>query len=137
MKYLFILLVFASCFKVDNLESLTKLNCPIKEKMCEISDQDFGKIQFEIQKKPFFMNEAIPVQISSERELSEVQVELEGIEMDMGYNKPLLKGSGKKFNGRLFIPMCTSKKMTYKMTFHLQSKSKSHSYVFILPVTSK
>lgn len=137
MRFLFIIFIFISCLEVKKSGLLTKSKCSIKEKICEFLDQDFGKVQFEILKKPFFMNEVIPIQIITEKELSEVMVELEGIEMDMGYNKPLLKGNGYKFKGQLFIPMCTSKKMTYKMSFYLKSQFKVNSYQFILPVTSK
>ncbi len=129
------LIVLSLIFKQYGVDTaqLYIQDCNLQEKPCTVL-MPYGKeITFELSPRPVIMNQRIYTIVDANKHsLDTIQLDLKGIEMDMGYNRPILKDVENKhlFKQQIYMPACTSDYMHWQLTYLINFQQKEYSVVF-------
>lgn len=106
-------------------------DCNLKLTSCKLDfDDELGKIS--ISPRPFYLNEKISVSISfKEKKNRHIEMDLKGLDMDMGYNRFKLKTSDDlSYNTTFNLPTCTKDYMPWIMAIY-KNKDTINTYKFL------
>ncbi len=126
-----LILLLVVSYKLKNILKPTvvttaKLNeaCDLRKAPCTSELPDGGSVTFSISPKKIPILRPLQLDVKVDGiEVSSAQVDLTGIGMDMGYNRPLLKPITKnQFKGKAILPVCVRSKMDWEARVLLQTK---------------
>ena len=95
-------------------------SCNLNQQACIATLPDGGQMEFSIEPRPIPALRPLQLQASFRgSDVRRVEVDLAGIEMKMGHNRPLLAaqaGDGKRFSGQASLPVCITGSMEWEAT---------------------
>lgn len=108
--------------------------CNLQKSDCEVLfHKSVGKVS--ITPKPFYLNKKIKILITFSTALKrELDIDLKGLDMDMGYNRyKLTTTDNMKYLTSFFLPTCTKDYMPWQMAIVKKDldKSKVNLYKFL------
>lgn len=128
---LFLLLLLAAGYQ---LKAMLKPNasislaldptCDLHKSACTLPFPNAGSIALSVHPKDIPVLQPIQLQVNIEGlDVSGVEVDLVGVDMDMGYNRPKLEQkSPVKYTGEMIIPVCMSASMEWEARVLIHTK---------------
>ncbi len=98
-------------------------DCPLREKTCEVAVPGYGRLSLTVSPVGFKALSVMQIQLDLPQfspSVSSAEMQFEGLNMDMGYNRVVLDAStdvAGQFSARAMLPACTAEKMFWR--FHL------------------
>ena len=108
---------FRGYFEPKVIATLTPdTSCDLRKSPCKLSLPGGGEIQFSITPQTIPVLEPVQFHVQVKgKDVSAVEVDLVGIGMNMGYNRPALKPEADgSFSGETMIPVCIRKRMDWE-----------------------
>lgn len=136
LSILFVGVIIVSLFLVNKKQDSNIIfveNCNLQVSPCVVQMPYGSEVKFDIDPRPVVMNQRIYTMVDAiNHSLDSAQLDLKGIEMDMGYNRPILKDIENKhlFKQQIYMPACTSDFMHWQMTYIISYQQKKYSVVF-------
>lgn len=98
-------------------------SCDLRKGACTSTLPDGGTVRFSITPKDIPILRPLKFKVTVDGvAVSNVEVDLTGIGMDMGYNRPKLESLGNnQFLGKAIIPVCVRAKMDWEAKVLLQT----------------
>ena len=98
-------------------------SCDLRKGACTSKLPDGGTVRFSITPNDIPILRPLKFEVSVDGvAVSNVEVDLTGMDMDMGYNRPKLKAQGNnQFLGKAIIPVCVRAKMDWEAKVLLQT----------------
>lgn len=92
--------------------------CDLGQGACMIALPEGGQVEVEISPRPILALKALQLRASVVgAEVSKVEVDFSGMDMNMGFNRPILENTGNgKFSGQATLPVCITGKMPWEAT---------------------
>ena len=95
-------------------------SCDLARQPCVATLPDGGELEFSIQPQPIPVLKPLQLQaLLRGTAVRQVEVDLAGIAMNMGYNRPRLErqgGSNDRFTGQASLPVCITGPMEWQAT---------------------
>jgi len=90
--------------------------CDLHAEACYAELPDGGELRLAIRPRPIRMRERLELEVTvSGVEPERVQVDFQGVEMFMGYNRPELEPvNARVFQGEAVLPLCLTDEMTWE-----------------------
>lgn len=140
---LFVCLVFAALIGKEvfditdkgshwDIKLVGRHTCDLQSSKCEFLYK--GKLgHFKALETPIIINKTNIVQVELENiSDEEIWIDIKGIELDMGYNRVRLKRKGSLFEGKIYLPSCSLKVMTWEVMLIIKSGDKRLGHVYKL-----
>jgi hypothetical protein len=113
-------------FLVSNVESeaISEGICDLRTAPCTSVFPSGGKVSFQINPKtiPLLVPLSLKVE-TKDLEVSSVYVDFVGLNMDMGFNRSILKSKNhRKYEGEFIIPICMKSRMEWEARVRLKTK---------------
>lgn len=105
------------------------LPCDLQKVDCPITIPNLGEAMVSITPRPIKMNEQLKIKLSLQKD-AQVMFDFMGLEMDMGYNRPILKLLDNGHEAQAFLPACTDKQMTWQLTVLVKNDEQTYGYVY-------
>lgn len=121
-------------FPPADIQVLPESSCDLQRAGCAVTLPG-GKIDFEFLRRPIPL--ARPFQVSLTTvgiDPSKIELDFAGVEMDMGYNRTVLKSAGDgRYLAEITIPVCVTGQMKWRATVivHTRGQRLSIPYEFI------
>ena len=112
-------------FRVNSIESASiDESCDLRKDVCTSILPKGGKVHFSITPKDIKTSSSLSFQVKVEGvETSSVEVDLIGLNMEMGFNRPKLnKETSNIFKGPAILPICTENIMNWEANVLLQTE---------------
>lgn len=99
--------------------------CSIERQACAVTLPDGGRLELEVGSKPIPLVKPFTLEVRSSGVAAQrVEVDFAGIDMNMGYNRPLLTASGDgRFVGEATLPVCVTGSMEWQATLLVDTGS--------------
>ncbi|MEM7181281.1 MAG: hypothetical protein AAF518_10235 [Spirochaetota bacterium] len=95
--------------------------CDLNKQNCQAFHQRLGKIGISITPRPIQAKQKLSLQVHIEKDVSLVQIDFQGVDMNMGYHRPALRRAREGiYQAETILPSCTHKKMKWKATTRIQ-----------------
>lgn len=96
-------------------------DCDLHRGACEAYWPDGTQLTFQITPRPIRMQQRLQLQADVEGPSppDRVQVDFQGVEMYMGYNRPELEQRGDRWESLGILPLCVTDRMTWEATVML------------------
>jgi hypothetical protein len=90
--------------------------CNLRQSACRLTLPDGGEVEFSITPDTIPVLQPVQFHVAvSGTNVSAVEVDLVGTNMNMGYNRPALKSKGNNtFSGETVIPVCVRNRMDWE-----------------------
>jgi hypothetical protein len=97
--------------------------CDLHKRACAAQIPGGGRIELSIAPRPIPMVTPLQVEVRlAGIEAARVDVDLAGVDMNMGYNRPQLAATGPgRFAGEAMLPVCVTGKMAWQATVIVES----------------
>ena len=96
---------------------LPRSSCDPSVEDCTIPLPRGGQLRLSIAPRPIRALQQISLEVAIVGLKAEkVEIDFDGVDMSMGYNRPVLSGDGGKFSGQAMLPVCVTGTMTWKAT---------------------
>jgi hypothetical protein len=91
--------------------------CNPAERDCRVALPDGGQLTLSITPRPILALQPLNLSVVfSDTRADLVEIDFDGADMSMGYNRPRLAFQGEKFSGTTILPVCITGSMTWKAT---------------------
>ena len=108
---------FAAKWHASEGTTLPPSSCDPSVQECWISLPQGGRLRLSIEPRPIRPLQKLSLGVSMEgQSASTVAIDFDGVDMSMGYNRPVLSGSDGHFSGETILPVCITGKMKWKAT---------------------
>ncbi|CAN8139163.1 hypothetical protein THIOSC13_1350023 [uncultured Thiomicrorhabdus sp.] len=116
----------------------TAQNCNLHKGPCSIEHND-SKVTLQINPQPIPIARPLGVQLTLENlNPTEVQLDISGINMYMGYNRvPLTSTKPNRWVGTSMLAFCTAEKMEWQVTVMLEQDGKQIQVPFLLETSNR
>ncbi|WP_147436931.1 hypothetical protein [Alkalispirillum mobile] len=96
-------------------------DCDLHSGACEAQWDDGTHLTFQITPRPIRMQTRLQLEaeVSGPLAPDRVQVDFQGLEMYMGYNRPELEAQGDRWHSEGILPLCVTDRMTWEATVML------------------
>lgn len=96
---------------------LPRSPCDPSARECTIALPIGGQLSLSIEPRPVRALEklALTVKVAG-LHARQIEIDFDGANMSMGYNRPVLEGSNGVFSGQTILPVCVTGTMTWKAT---------------------
>lgn len=108
-------------------------DCDLNFGPCRAGLPGGGTVELSLSPRPVPALAPLQLEVKTEGVAADrVEVDLAGVDMNMGYNRPLLTPAGEpgRFLGPASLPVCTTGAMTWQATVLIQSGGKSLAVPF-------
>lgn len=97
--------------------TLPMSSCDLSVSECSAPLPHGGSLTLSVEPRPIrpLQNLSIAVRLSGQS-AEKVEVDFDGAEMSMGYNRPVLSANGDHFSGQTVLPVCVTGTMKWKAT---------------------
>ena len=96
---------------------LPRSSCNPSVEDCTISLPRGGQLRLSIAPRPIRALQKLSLEVAiTGWKAEKVEIDFDGVDMSMGYNRPVLSGDGRKFSGQTMLPVCITGTMTWKAT---------------------
>ena len=101
-------------------------NCDLQHGVCSSSLPGGGRVSFSIEPRPIPVLRPIKLIVTLQgAEAKQVEVDFTGVNMKMGYNRPLLRATGGgRFDGETTLPICSVNSMAWRASVLLETGGK-------------
>ena len=91
--------------------------CDPSHQECRASLPQGGRLRLSIAPRPIRPLQTLSLDVSMEEQSANtVAIDFDGIDMSMGYNRPVLSGSNGRFSGETILPVCITGTMKWRAT---------------------
>lgn len=103
--------------------SLPMSTCDLGQTPCTIALPGGGQVEVAISPHPIPSLKPLKfLAIASGAEVRKIEMDFTGVDMKMGYNRPLLENLGDgRFSGQASLPVCITGKMPWEVTVLIES----------------
>jgi hypothetical protein len=103
--------------------SLPMSTCDLGQTPCTIDLPGGGQVEVSIAPHPIPSLKPLKLQaVASGVDVRKIEMDFTGVDMKMGYNRPLLENLGDgRFSGQANLPVCITGKMPWEMTVLIES----------------
>jgi len=85
--------------------------------VCSSTLPDGGRLEFSISPQTILPLQTLKLDITLDNLKAErIEIDFDGSQMKMGYNRPLLSGSNNHFTGQTMLPVCVTGSMEWTAT---------------------
>lgn len=101
-------------------------SCDLQHGACSSSLAGGGRVTFSIEPRPIPVLRPIKLVVTVQGAAAKkAEVDFTGVEMKMGYNRPLLSASGNgRFDGETTLPICSVSSMAWRATVLVETNGK-------------
>ncbi len=90
--------------------------CDVQKTPCSVAVPELGVLKFSVGTQPIPLVKPFPVMVDMPG-AAKVEIDFSGVDMDMGYNRPLLQEAADGvFKGEATLPVCVTGRMTWQAT---------------------
>ncbi|WP_415034010.1 hypothetical protein [Azonexus sp.] len=99
-------------------------SCDLQKTACQVDVPEYGRLTFSVGTQPIPLVKPFAVKIEMPG-AEQVEIDFSGVDMDMGYNRPLLQKTGDGvFSGEATLPVCITGRMTWQATVLVETSKK-------------
>lgn len=102
-------------------------SCDLAIDDCVITLPENKKISVSLSPKPAQVQQNLTFTVRSAPELIPYEVDLTGVQLNMGYIRPKLTASGDSYSVGIRLPICELRKMKWKASILFKNKAEEHS----------
>ncbi len=107
----------SAAWRATRATTLAVPECSPSERDCRIALPGGGYLTLSITPRPIRALQTLNLLVVfSDVSANLVEIDFDGADMSMGYNRPQLAGQGKDFIGTTILPVCVTGTMTWKAT---------------------
>lgn len=108
---------WSAAWRATKATTLSTPACNPGEGDCRVALPDGGHLTLSITPRPILALQTLNLSVAfSDARANLVEIDFDGADMSMGYNRPRLAGQGEKFTGTTILPVCVTGTMTWKAT---------------------
>ncbi len=112
--------------------------CTPSERDCSVTLPGGGQLTLSITPRPIRALQTLNLfVIFSNARADLVEIDFDGADMSMGYNRPRLAGQGKEFTGTTILPVCVTGTMTWRATVLASIDGKLIAVPFLFDVAGR
>ena len=101
-------------------------SCDLSVQECVVALPPHGQLTISITPRPIRTLQKLTLDVKTNGVRAErIEIDFDGVDMSMGYNRPVLSRNGDHFSGQTLLPLCITGTMTWKATV-LVSTDKGH-----------
>jgi len=91
-------------------------NCDLLAGTCSTKLPQKGSVTLSIEPRPIPLLKPMQLSVTTkDLDVSSIEIDFAGVGMNMGYNRPVLKKTGKnQFTGEATLPVCVRRKMDWE-----------------------
>lgn len=106
--------------------------CDLQKGACSAQVKGLGNLVFEILPREILMNKPFKMTLKVAKDIdAKVWVDFMGLNMNMGYNRPVMKKDGPNhYVTEATLPACTVDSMTWQATVLIRLKNKTYGIPF-------
>ena len=105
---------------------------------CFITLPHGGQLQLSIAPRPIRPLQKLSLEVKTTGVKAEkVEIDFDGVDMSMGYNRQPLSGDGREFYGQAILPVCITGAMTWKATVIVTAGSERFAAPFHFKVAAR
>ncbi len=106
-----------------NTAQLPRSSCDPSIQDCTIPLPQGGQLTLSITPRPILALQKLSLEVRmTGMKAEKVEIDFDGVDMSMGYNRPILSGDGGNFSGQTVLPVCITGTMTWKATVLVTAK---------------
>lgn len=96
---------------------LPRSSCNPSAQDCTVPLPHGGQLRLSITPRPIRALQKLSIEVKMTGVKAErVEIDFDGADMSMGYNRPVLSGNGEDFSGQVILPVCITGTMTWTAT---------------------
>ena len=108
---------FSTRWRSTNATLLPRASCNPAIQDCTIPFPHGGQLRLSIAPRPIRPLQKLSLTVKMTGVKAEnVEIDFDGADMSMGYNRPVLSGDGEDFSGQTILPVCITGTMIWKAT---------------------
>ncbi|WP_263769226.1 hypothetical protein [Propionivibrio soli] len=111
--------------------------CDLNNSTCTVPLPEAGEIVVDITPRPIPAVKPLAVSVKlSDTQAEKLEVDFQGVDMDMGYNRTPLTANGSRFTGQAMLPVCVTGRMKWAATFIITRNGKRLAVPFHFDVAA-
>lgn len=104
-------------WQATNATLLLRSSCDPSLQECTVALPRGGHLRLSITPRPIRALQKLSVEVTmTGMNAEKVEIDFDGVDMSMGFNRPVLTGNGQFFSGQAILPVCVTGTMTWKAT---------------------
>jgi hypothetical protein len=112
--------------------------CDPGRSVCSSTIPDGGRLEFSISPQPIRPLQTLNLDVRLDGLKAErIEIDFDGSQMKMGYNRPLLSGSNEHFTGQTMLPVCITGSMEWTATIFVTTHSRLIAIPFNFTVAGR
>ncbi len=117
---------------------LPRSSCNPSQQDCTITLPHGGQLRLSVTPRPIRALQKFSVEVKMTGVKAEsMEIDFDGVDMSMGYNRPVLPGDGEVFSGQAILPVCITGAMTWKATVVVTTQEGSFAVPFLFEVPGR
>jgi len=117
---------------------LPRPSCDPSVEDCTIPLPRGGQLTLSIAPRPVRALQKLSLQVEiAGMKAEKVEIDFDGVDMSMGYNRPVLSGDGGRFSGQATLPICVTGTMTWKATVVVTTENERFAAPFHFEVAGR
>jgi hypothetical protein len=106
--------------------------------VCTSSLPDGGWLEFSVTPQPIRPLQTLNLDVKIKHiEADRIEIDFDGTQMKMGYNRPTLSGSNGHFTGQVMLPVCITGRMEWAATVIVTSDNRQIAIPFHFEVAGR
>ena len=104
-------------WRATDADQLLRSSCDPSLQVCSVALPHGGHLQLSITPRPIRPLQKLSVDVTiTGMNAKKVEIDFDGVDMSMGFNRPVLTGNGQSFSGQAILPVCITGTMTWRAT---------------------
>ena len=129
---------WSAAWRATRATTLPVPACTPGERDCRVALPDGGHLTLSITPRPILSLQTLNLSVAfSDGRADLVEIDFDGADMSMGYNRPRLAGQGDRFSGTTILPVCITGTMTWKATVLVTVSGKRIAAPFLFEVSAR
>lgn len=129
---------FSAAWRATEATILPVPECSLTEQDCLVDLPGSGQMSVSITPRPIRALQTLNLAITVTGAPADlVEIDFDGADMSMGYNRPRLAGEGDRFAGTTILPVCITGTMTWKATVLVTVSGKRIAAPFLFEVSAR
>lgn len=106
--------------------------------VCTATLPDGGQLELSIEPRPIRALQTLSLNVAvSGLQAKTVEIDFDGTQMKMGYNRPSLTGSNGRFTGQTILPVCVTGSMQWAATVLISTETRTIAVPFHFKVAGR
>ena len=130
----------AAWHTATNASQLPLSPCNLSVQECSVLLPQGAQLTLSIDPRPIRAMQKLSIQVDisgNGLDPRKVEIDFDGVDMNMGYNRPTLSGGSRHFSGQTILPICITGTMTWKATVLITTDHKKIAIPFQFSVAGQ